>query len=386
MDSSSGVHSQCLVAHVYGVVPAWFIASHSAMMISAVTVWRILFSKLIGKPCGAYSARVQCGTPIKPSIVCKHEANQQSKWKLDSLRYFYLQNPALMKTLAADDQVSKTKSRHRGGFDDKLDFLKNSVNCSKSEILQYFRYIEHTEKYNEHCSKFSEEFWKFITMTLVTVYGCMLIFHADYFYDTKLYFASYPQAYTEAMETYYKISVGYHGHRALWQVFDTKRKDFWAMCIHHWVTILLIVGSWHIGVMQTGCVVMFCHDNSDVLLAASKLCVYNKWKWPAKILFASFVLSWIVSRICVYSWKVIYSLIFQGAGLYDCHWAYPPFVAGLCILLLLHFYWLRMILAMACKSLCGRSEVADTRSDSDDEADQEDAEDEKEAQLDAKSD
>ena len=135
-----------------------------------------------------------------------------------------------------------------------------------------------------------------------------------------------------------------------------------AMSIHHWVTVLLIVFSWYLGMMQFGCIVMFCHDNADVLLSLAKVFKYNEWTILTNLVYFMFVSSWIIFRICLFSWKILYSIAIEAVDVYDCHWAHPMFFGLLSTLLFLHFYWLEMILSVAFKWCCWGKEIKDTRS------------------------
>ena len=134
--------------------------------------------------------------------------------------------------------------------------------------------------------------------------------------------------------------------------------------LHHWVTIILITTSWYFGLMQFGCIVMFCHDISDFLLAITKVFRYNRWKILTNIFYGLFTCSWIIFRIFLFSYKMIYSLLVEAKSKYDCTWWYQVFVIKLLLLLILHFYWGKMIVAMAFNAMFSKKgKVDDTRSD-----------------------
>jgi len=84
------------------------------------------------------------------------------------------------------------------------------------------------------------------------------------------------------------------------------------------------------------------------------------------IFFVLFSLCWILSRIGLYSWKVVYPVLFQAYPTYTCNVYYVYFSILLCVLLMLHFYWLRLILGVAYNALFVSKMLNDNRSDSSD--------------------
>merc|ERR1719411_1294689 len=209
LDEECPLLDQCLIKDMHGVMPLERMAIAITISITVTTLWRICFSQCIGKRCGAVYAEYECGDLSKPSLLIQTEDNPQSQWKLKSLKQF----------AATTNSTNHQNVR-------KLNIISSSLNCSTSEIVEYVQYVDTKKKYQECCYKFSEEFWKCVHMLFLTIYGCTVIYDAAYFWDTSLLYAAWPQSYTHAMEVYHTLSIGYHGHRALWQVFDTKRKDF----------------------------------------------------------------------------------------------------------------------------------------------------------------
>jgi hypothetical protein len=70
---------------------------------------------------------------------------------------------------------------------------------------------------------------------------------------------------------YYMFQLGFYWQgfiALLW--FETKRKDFVELCIHHSVTILLIVFSYSSSQHRIGLNVLLIHDISDILLYSTK--------------------------------------------------------------------------------------------------------------------
>jgi hypothetical protein len=332
----------------------------------------------------------KCGFISLPSILRKnHEYLLNNNWKILSLNTFYeknslqLQNKLTVKLVQQsekNDQISseiansqsKSKSKSNSSYSysqsqtqlrREVEILSQRLEFNLFEIYSYFRYLHKEKKRTEIGMKFSEESWKAVTMGVITIYSVFVLF-SDFFYDPSMLYASWPQKDTWDVFLYYQISLGYHGHRALYQFVNVKRKDFWALFAHHWVTLFLICTSFAMGIMQSGCLVMFIHDNSDFLLSTAKLFKYSGMNRESNITFGLFCASWVVCRIYLLSKKVIYTMMFDARGTYDCHFLYPVFLSLLFVLLFLHIYWLRLIAGVAMDAITKSKTVTDTRSDS----------------------
>eukprot|EP01083_Nonionella_stella_P039196 106607_1 len=197
-----------------------------------------------------------------------------------------------------------------------------------------------TTSFDTNKKKYKESYWKTITNSILMFYGFWTMwYHAPFFWDPQLLFESWPQAMTFKELIYYRLAIGYHGHRAIWGLFwDKKRVDFLAYVLHHWVTELLIVGSWSVGLAKHGVIVMCLHDSADVFLSASKTCSYNNNRIGVILSFSCFTVSWIGCRLIMYPLKVIYPALVCKSK-YDCHPLYWVFISLLSILLILHIYW-----------------------------------------------
>merc|ERR1719204_1236118 len=111
---------------------------------------------------------------------------------------------------------------------------------------------------------------------------------------------------SQPVKNYYFMIFGWYCYRALHQFVDAHvRSDFWAMFIHHWATIVLILGSWWGDKQNFGVLVAVCHDASDMFLPAAKLMSYLKMPRCKTLMFALFVLSWFILRLGLYPLYVI---------------------------------------------------------------------------------
>jgi len=195
------------------------------------------------------------------------------------------------------------------------------------------------ESFELSVQKYKESYWKMVTNSVLMCYGFYRAYHSPHFWNPDLLFEQWPQEMGSAELTYYKMAIGYHGHRAIFGLFyEIKRKDFIAYTVHHFATVLLIIGSWSLGLAQHGVMVMCLHDSADVFLAGAKYFSYEGSKVRVRICFSLFVLSWIVCRVILFPLKVIWPVIYHQPT-HGCHWLIYVFLPLLMTLLVLHVYW-----------------------------------------------
>ena len=181
----------------------------------------------------------------------------------------------------------------------------------------------------------------------------------------------------------------YHLNRALTQFSNPSRKDFVALFIHHWATLLLMTCSFMSGKLRTGCITLALHEYSDIFLESGKLCNYCSYQRGADFFFGLFVISWVVFRMYCFCTKLLWQIAI--CGVYTCWIGDTPLVLSLvnigflyilqvrCTLYILrivlcdnwlfancnlkgiHIYWFRMILKVIQTKL-GGGQVKDIRS------------------------
>lgn len=90
--------------------------------------------------------------------------------------------------------------------------------------------------------------------------------------------------------------------------FDIKRKDFWEMFVHHLAAILLLCFSWLAGVFKIGTLVLLVHDCGDIFVEAAKAAKYANYQTTCSVLFGTFTVVWVVTRLGVYPFWIIREL------------------------------------------------------------------------------
>ncbi|KAL8426869.1 hypothetical protein Efla_002477 [Eimeria flavescens] len=168
--------------------------------------------------------------------------------------------------------------------------------------------------------------------------------------------------------------------------FETKRKDYAVLFLHHVVTIILVGFSYCCSYWKLGIVVLLLHDLADVLLYLSKTLHYSRIKSNAvEISFATFVVVYFVTRLvllpihCVIPTQNMELIRTLTRNFVSSRWRLPGglFLPGfLALLQLLHVYWfwciIRMVFGLIKAIRNGnREDCEDVRSDDEDEEDEE---------------
>ena len=151
----------------------------------------------------------------------------------------------------------------------------------------------------------------------------------------------------------------------------------------------MLVGSYICGVTQMGATVLLCNDNCDLLMVCkckvtvslyhctrvvceqpvAKLFSYVGWRKMEVLFTMAFVVSWIPMRLCLYFYKVLWSLMVDGyhplkvhehpthQGVYIHVKHYSVFwgiLVRLWIIYLLQFFWTKYLLEMIVTKLIKR--------------------------------
>jgi ceramide synthetase len=149
--------------------------------------------------------------------------------------------------------------------------------------------------------------------------------------------------------------------------FEARRKDFWQMFIHHMITLTLLSVSWSINAIRGGSLIVFVHDIADVLLEASKAAKYARYEKTCKAVFVAFILTWIATRLGVFS-KIVYCGIFDFPTIYPRYPLYYALAILNIFLLILHILWTYMIIQVIVR-MFKTNDCDDVRSSTEDEID-----------------
>lgn len=144
-------------------------------------------------------------------------------------------------------------------------------------------------KFNESCVSVTHHLGLFI-WTLWAVWG------ADYLSDVSLSWVDWPQVMPFHTQVVYLVHFGVYFHFLLAHFFQTVRKDFWVMFVHHIATSCLLGFSYICGFWRIGILVSLVHDVSDIFIQIAKLAKYLNYSFMCDIFFVLFAISFFLSR------------------------------------------------------------------------------------------
>ncbi|CAF1002723.1 unnamed protein product [Adineta ricciae] len=229
-------------------------------------------------------------------------------------------------------------------------------------------------------NKFPESAWKCLFYTCTWSFNIYLLsYRYDYFQEPYLIWDDWAPGMPVPfdIQIMYFVQCGFYLHSIYGTLcMDYKRKDFYAMLLHHVLTMTLIFVSYATRYHKIGLLVLFVHDITDIWLELAKVLHYlflrkggrkcPRWETAANVCFVMFLLSWFLFRLYWYPIKVLYS-----TGVVTAHRAYDKgcglygfFNSLLWILCCLNIYWLYFILQLLFRVLSGSSDgLEDTRED-----------------------
>lgn len=260
--------------------------------------------------------------------------------------------------------------------------------------------------------KFTEQAWMFMCHSISLYTGCKLLVGTKYTSavfgyssGTTHFWIGYPLEHknlTIGFKTFYFVELAYwmhfvvaliyeHYERYSYQCKIAKgikaeepfvRKDFWALVVHHAVTVLLVGTSYYMNFIRIGHVTMILLDVSDVLLCFAKMLNYlpSVHHLVKEIIFGIFAISWVLTRhyllgilcLSIYSESLVHvpkeALLWDPYGIQAFYslTVYWSFLGLFAILQALLLYWLWMILRIVIQIALGGPPV-DDRSDNDEE-------------------
>ncbi|KAH9640536.1 hypothetical protein HF086_001585 [Spodoptera exigua] len=160
--------------------------------------------------------------------------------------------------------------------------------------------------------KFCENMWRFTFYLYNFSYGLFILWEKEWLWDIDQCYIGYPhQGLTNDIWWYYMISAAFYWSLTFSQFWDVRRKDFWQMFVHHIATILLLSFSWVCNLHRIGTLVLLVHDCADIFLDAAKAAKYANYQRLCDSIFAVFTVLWIISRLVVYPFYIIWRHLYQ---------------------------------------------------------------------------
>ena len=164
--------------------------------------------------------------------------------------------------------------------------------------------------------KVRESLWKFTAYFFLWATSFYVTFFRghDFFWNTSMFF-SYDRNNHFDLNLCYALEATFYIHSVFATLFlDVKRKDDFAMLLHHVVTLLLIGMSYKIQSITIGVLIFMLDDISDFLLELAKIFKYitesNEYRNSSVLLLASdisagsFAVLWVTNRLYLHITKV----------------------------------------------------------------------------------
>ncbi|XP_070696182.1 ceramide synthase 5-like [Pempheris klunzingeri] len=304
---------------------------------AGVFLLRLLFERLVAKPC-AHILQIQAGVPRRAQPNDVLEKVYQSKTSPDT--------------------------RQLEGISKQLDW-------DVRKIQRWFRVRRNQDRPSMQ-KKFCESMWRFTFYLGVFIYALCHLWGSPWMWDTRQCWYNYPfQPMSPGQYNYYVAELAFYWSLMFSQFTDIKRKDFIIMLVHHLATILLITFSYANNMLRAGTLVMCVHDASDIFLEAAKLANYAKYQRLCDGLFVMFSISFFLTRLIIYPFWVVYSVLFESWEIVGPYRAWWLLNGLLLVLQVLHVIWFYLIARIAIKAIFKGKVSKDDRSDIESSSDEE---------------
>ncbi|KAK3108214.1 hypothetical protein FSP39_003331 [Pinctada imbricata] len=213
--------------------------------------------------------------------------------------------------------------------------------------------------------KFTECSWHFIFYSSMFVYGMVILWKKSWFWETKHCWINWPRQHVDRdVYWYYLLEMAFYWSLTFTVLIDHKRKDFTEMVVHHFVTLMLMFFSYGLNFIRVGTLVLVVHDASDFWMAAAKMAKYSKHQSTCEGCFVMFVITWIISRLIIYPFRVIYTSLIEIYYILPWFISHAFFNLLLLVLQVLHIIWSYMIFRILLQKFQHGALKKDVRSDS----------------------
>ncbi|XP_013144273.1 PREDICTED: ceramide synthase 6 isoform X1 [Papilio polytes] len=261
---------------------------------------------------------------------------------------------------------ASSKIRHKQFYlsEEQVCGLAKQLDMTERQVERWWR-LRRSQDKPSTLVKFCENSWRCIFYLYNFSYGLFVLWDKVWFWEIDQCYVGYPyHGITNDIWWYYMISTAFYWSLTISQFWDVRRKDFWQMFVHHITTIALLSFSWVCNMHRIGTLVLVIHDCADILLDAAKATKYANYQKLCDTLFAVFTLVWIITRLGIFPFYIIWSTAIRAPMLHPMFPAYYIFNSLLCLMLGLHLVWTWLILQVAYKAITAGKLDGDIRSSS----------------------
>lgn len=224
---------------------------------------------------------------------------------------------------------------------------------------------ENPVDYNTKLIKFREQAFKCFYHGFVGILAFVLFYRESWWWDSRDAYSAYGYVYLHSPlhVMYYMIQMSFHLHSLIYHYIERinhVRDDDIQMQVHHFATIILILGSYCIGQLRMGTLVLYVHDCSDVSTALTKLANYSKSHVSIiAILLVNLIFSWAYYRLYQFP-KTTILIATELFGLPNGGYWILFLIFLTIILELLHWIWFYQILHIPMAIVKNRKEFDPT--------------------------
>ena len=264
--------------------------------------------------------------------------------------------------------------KHKSPTPDVITGLAKKSGMPERQIQIWFRQRKKSDKASD-LKRLSDASWSFVFYLLLSWYGLYVMWDKPWFTKSIVCWIDWPaQAVADDVYWYYLLELGFYMSYIYMLFTDHKRKDFLEFFIHHSATIILMIMSWSINAVRFGSLVLVIHDQVDWMLALAKTAIYIKKHRLAEISFMFFLPTWIMTRLIIYPYVILYTVYIELPAYANAGnpylQQYNQSVMGqllkalLVVLQLLHIMWTVLIFKSAATKFI-KGKLQDARSDTD---------------------
>ena len=268
--------------------------------------------------------------------------------------------------------------------------LENAYATTKSpsdaEMLELSKKLDLRERYVRNwyrlrrnqdlpsvTDKFIDASWRLTYYVFGTLPFIIKVTSFPWFHDRTLCWVGYPyQPVSQDAYYYYMLCGGYYISLMAVVGTDIRRKDYWAMVLHHAVTVILITGSYMVNMVRIGTLVLAIHDITHINLQLAKLLLYTKFVRASNIFFGIFAVVYLVSFLYINPCYILYAAFVDSANIVGPCKLIAVFNIFLFTLQGLHMYWTTTLIRMIVRMVRNKEGVKKDARSNDEEEEEED--------------
>jgi len=217
----------------------------------------------------------------------------------------------------------------------------------------------------ERASRVTKLVYDFIFYTTSTVFafyafGSTYIIPKSFFGkgECSALFQDYPtKPNIPFLNEYYLYQLGNHGYRLIHHVIVARHEPkFYEMLLHHYAALCLIAYSYLFNFTPTGSMILILHDASDIFLCSVR--AYDSMRNKNKILWyggaIGVLVAWIYCRLIFFPACLIKECTHHRETFPNWEIVGTPYtwkIGLLWVLLVLHTYWVGVLIYIASQSL-----------------------------------